>query len=493
MKELITATLKMGTSSFIATLFRIISSKILAVMLGPSGIGLLSILGNIVQVFTSMVTFNGSQAIIQAIASKRKREGNVYKGLILGFYVVMLTLLSICLIIFAKPLSQLFFEEPRHIDIVLIRLLILPIIINVILSYFTSILNGYRFIGQLAILAVISASVTAIISYPLALLIANGNIELWAIYLLIPSFISLLFAYWYVRTKNLISTISFNFFRLSSQKIFQHFFSISGTLLITGLITTGTLLYIRTLISQNMGLDSLGYFSVAWSLSLQYIMLFLSSFGTYYFPALANTKEDDKRLHLMYNIQHLTILVTLPLIIFVILLKPFIVSLLFSSDFLISLDIIRWMLLGDFLKASSWTIGMLILANADMKVFFWKEIALNIIFLIIAYISIEIYHNLEGVGQGYLVMYIVNLGYLLHYAIKKYNYALQKNIIMSWLSGFSFIIFVSVLTWHDKTLNFTYIAIGIPFSLLISWISLRNNEKKIILYYIKKLKLNKGN
>jgi O-antigen/teichoic acid export membrane protein len=248
-------------------------------------------------------------------------------------------------------------------------------------------------------------------------------------------------------------------------RVFQqdgsYFLSFALTTMITGLATSGTILAIRATIASQQGLEAAGIFDVAWTLSMMYITIALSSFSTYYLPTFAQTKSNQQRNELIHKILRLTILILVPVITSVLLLKSVIIQLLYSEQFLGSLSIIRWMLIGDYFKATSWVFGVTITASADKRTLLVTELLWNAGFLSLSIISLTVFKSLEGIGIAFIIPYIFYLFYNMFYAYKRFGYLASRSIILKWFLGAGIVFVISALTWADQHVNWWVILLGI--------------------------------
>ena len=84
---------------------------------------------------------------------------------------------------------------------------------------------------------------------------------------------------------------------------------------------------------------------------------------------------------------------------------PYVVSLLYSSEFVESVNILRWQVLGDLFKVISWPLGYIVLAQGRAKVFFFTEISWNLLYGGLVYIGLDGY-GLVSTGISFLVAYV---------------------------------------------------------------------------------------
>src|SRR5207249_957846 len=119
-------------------------------------------------------------------------------------------------------------------------------------------------------------------------------------------------------------------------------FPMAGTFMVTGFVGSGVPLAIRALTGREFGLHGAGILDVAWTLSMAYIGLVLSSFSTYYLPTLSGTKDSAARAQLIHQVLRMALFLMLPLVTGIIVLKPLVARLLYSDEFLPALPIMRW-------------------------------------------------------------------------------------------------------------------------------------------------------
>ena len=232
------------------------------------------------------------------------------------------------------------------------------------------------------------------------------------------------------------------------------------------------------MIVSQQGLEAAGIFDVAWTLSMMYISLVLTSFGTYYLPTLSQCKAEDQQIELIRRFLRLTTLLIVPLISGVIVLKPLVIHLLYSEEFLSSIHIMRWMLVGDYLKATSWVFGVAITAAADKRTLFWTEILWQGGFLAFSALSMFRWGSLEGIGISFIVMYSLYLVFTSAYVWRKHRFIPDQGLVWRWLLGFAIIVGLSLFTWDEPGLNWVAILVWAVVSPIYALISLKSVERE---------------
>lgn len=484
MKDIIKSIFKTGSASFMSIILGMISVKIMAVVIGSSGIGLFSLIRQTLATLTAAGTMGGQTALIQGLASKQADDKNKYLITVFWIFIFGAIIMTVGLILFAPWIAKIVFTSNDEQTINLVRLMSLPVILIIIYSYLISVLNGFRAIGRLAIGQVIVSIITAFLAYPISKLVSSGHIISFIWMISASTIGGIIFCLIIAYKEKWLNPLFDDFKPIFHGNAIKHFFHIAGTTFITGIIATGALLIIRAMIVKYGGFSSAGIFDVAWTLSMMYVMLLLSSFGTYYLPTLSGINDLSSRIILIQNLLKLSLLLVVPLIISVIVLKPLVITILYTSEFTPALEIIRWMLIGDYFKVSSWVLAMPMLAYADMKNFFWTELLWYIGFLILSAIAVFYYDDMQGIGVAFLMLYAFYLFYTIFYANKKHKVILGKKVVIHWLLGLLLIVLASWQTWSDVDVNYISAPFWIIVALIFSWAVLEKDEKSKLIKMI---------
>lgn len=464
MLEILKAILKTGSGTIVTIILGVLSTKTLAVVIGSSGVGLYSLISQTLATAVIAGTIGGQTAFVQGLASKQGADKDKYLTTVFWIFAFGAIVIALCFILFSPLIAQFVFASGDKKIINLVRWMSLPVILTIIYSYLVSLLNGFRAIGRLVIGQVIVSVVTVLLVYPVSKLIIGGH-EIAFIAMISTSTLSgIIFCFIVAHKEKWLSPLTANFLPKLDKEATSYFYYIARTTLLTGLITAGTILVIRTIIVKQGGLSSAGIFDVAWMLSMTYVMLLLSSFGTYYLPTLSGINDVPTRKNLIQNLFKISVLLVIPLIIAIIVLKPLVITLLYTHEFASSLRIIRWMLIGDYFKISSWVLAMPMLAYKDMKSFFWTELLISIKFLILSYVAVFYYNDMQLIGVAFLIIYALYFVFTIYYAYKKYSVVLNRNIINHWILGLLLIVIASWQTWNETQVNW----ISAPFWIIVS-------------------------
>ena len=200
-----------------------------------------------------------------------------------------------------------------------------------------------------------------------------------------------------------------------------------------GLSSVATLLIVRTMLTQNLGIDAAGYFAAAWGITVTYVGFLLSAMGTDYYPRLASVIENKIESNKLINTQwQLGLAIGGPTMIFLIGSAPWVVNILYSSDFSPSTEIIQWQSVGNIFKLASWALSFAIAAASRSKLFLLIELTFNCVFIIFTWFLLPII-GIKSIGLAFLFGYICYFLLVLFLVAKLNSFKpekLSKNLLL---------------------------------------------------------------
>jgi len=490
MRDLLKAAFKTGSGTAISMALTVVSSKIMAVITGPAGIGLYSMLQQILQTTANIGSVGGgTTALTQGVACKKDDVRNEFIRTVFWIFIAASLITAVALLIFAPWIAPATLGASDEASIGLVRWIALPLVFNVALFYLNGILNGFREIGRLAMVSAASGAANAIVSYPVSILVNTGYPIAFVGMLTAQMSAQLAVALVRCHRQGYLRPIWSQGLRPRIEKASaSSFFNLAGTLLITGMFSTIVLLVIRSLIVQYDGLADAGIFNVAWLICMMYPMLALNSIGTYFFPTLSQLHDRQERTDLMRNVFRLTTLLITPLLVLMITLKPLVIDVLYSDQFYASLDILRWMLIGVYLMSASWIVSMPVLAYPDMKVFFWTQNLWYGGLLLFSFLGVAIFGSMEIIGIGFIFLYALLLPYFVHYSRSRHGITISKRLTTSWFIGLALVMAASATSWTGNTVNWLFTIVWLTATALFMWFSLSREEHKKLLQIITRSK-----
>lgn len=435
MNVLIKILLLAGSGSLLSLVIGALVTKIIAVNMGPEGLVMYSQIRQIGQWFILFGTINGASSIIRLIA---RDNGIPIVSKIFTFLILLGTgiLLSIVLFSLSKNLINNILLG-SHIEISTALMSI--VIFSGSLSMFVlSVVNGLGKSKQVVKLQIISSLSSLIFVYPL---IKYFQYDFIYVLLSIGFFLIIFYGVIFLKKRIIISPKDVYF----NKNIAKEHLSLGTVLLVTGILGASTQIYIRTLYINFYGLVKTGLFDAAWGIGMMYIMVVLSSFSIYIIPRLSKI-EDNLKLNLFINRNFLVIFgVTSLAIITMMILKEYIILVLYTDEFMEAKIILRWMLFGDFLKVSGWIFGAVLLARGDKKLFFLTELIFNLLLIFVTTMFVD--KSFEAIGFSFVIANIVYLLIVYILVSKKYEIYLEEKNKILWIFGLCLVLFAGVGTY----------------------------------------------
>ncbi|MEP2758971.1 oligosaccharide flippase family protein [Parvibaculum sp.] len=438
------------------SIISLVRMKLLALLVGPSGIGILGLLQSIQSTSTSLAGLGIVTSSVRQVAQTQSDpqvfpliKSALFFGVLLQGVAAM-----IAVWVFSEPLAKWFFNDPGYGHQV--GLLAIAILLTMIGSSQVALLQGFRKVKDLSLII----AITALASTAVGLLVISWIGEegiIW--FLLAQAVINIIVAHVFVRKIEIRTSTKTSFPMLLER--WMQMARLGIPFMLGALVTAATLLAVRSIIVDKAGLDAAGYFSASWSISLLVLNFILQAMHTDFYPRLSSNGTDKKQTAELISGQ---ILVNLsaggPIILFVILSAPFLVTLLFSESFAPTVELLQWLCVGNVMKLVSLPLSYVLAARGQSVLFFIAEALWNGLFIVIILLGYD-QLDLTIVGISYCTAYafffIAHIVYLqIFLNLRAASDALQISAIMI---GVSIIVFA---------LSNGYGAYGIGFGALIA-------------------------
>ena len=395
-----------GGASVINILIGLVRTKIIAVLLGPTGIGLVSLYTGLLSTATAVASMGigivGTRQISEALAKENERAMAVVRRAM--FWGALLLASAGALVVWSlrEVLAVKVLGGAEHSATV--GWLALGVALSVASASQGALIQGMRRIGDMARISVLGSLLNTVLG--VALLWQWGQAGLVA-YVLTGPLVSFLLGHWYVSRLPKVASGPIAMQEMAHQ--WQTLLRLGIPFMGAGVAGALVQLWIRVEVGNTLGGESLGHFQSAWTISMQYIGFVLAAMGADYYPRLTGVIHDHKAATRLVNEQtEIALLLSAPVLIAMMGLAPWVIALLYSSAFAPAVEILRWQILGDVLKVVSWPLGFVIMAAGAGKTYFLTEtLVLVLMGSLIAGFSSSV--GLKITGIAFLVSYIVYL------------------------------------------------------------------------------------
>ena len=391
-----------GGAAFVNIAIGMIRTKFAAVLLDPSGVGLINMYSAIIApiVTTSNLGLNtsGIRAIAEASGrNETERVARVVKTLqktvwfsgILGCLITMF---------FSYWLSFFTFQNADH-TIYISALGITVLFTNLTMGQ-SCVLQGTRRILDVAKINIWGAISGTFASIPCYFWWGGEGI---VPSIIISSFFAFFTSWWFARKVEIADVELSNALLFSEAKKMLNFgLPLMGTSLQAALVAY----FLRLIISSQFGLDGVGVWSAAFAISGVLVNFVLNAMGTDYYPRLTAVAHDNALVSKEVNAQlEVALLMATPALLITILFAPIGVELLYSGKFDAAIPVLRWSVYGILGRVISWPFSFIIIAQGRGKFFFVAELLAHIVHFFLIYICSKFW-GLPGTGIGFMILYI---------------------------------------------------------------------------------------
>jgi O-antigen/teichoic acid export membrane protein len=421
-RQIFKATGLFGGVQVFNILIGIIRSKFIAVLLGPTGIGIAGLLTSTTSMITGLTNFGLGSSAVRNVAEAHAQENKqkifaivttlrrlVWITGLLGTFVTL---------IFAPWLSEITFGN-RDYTYPFMFLSITLLFVQLSAGQ-NVLLQGTRNLKYLAKANLLGSVLGLFITVPLY--------YFWGINGIVPAIIIasivILVLSWYFSNKILIDKIQLpfkEFYRESKDMLVMGFM-----LSLSGLITLAVSYLTRIYIVKEGNVEQVGLYNAGFAIIGTYVGLIFTAMGTDYYPRLAGIAHDNRLAKEMINQQaEIAIWILAPIVRVFFVYIHWVVQLLYSSMFTPINGMIQWAALGMFFRAVGWAIAFLYVAKGVSQLFFVNELTANIYFLGFNLIGYK-YWGLDGLGIAFLLAYIFYLLQVFVICNRKYEFNFNK-------------------------------------------------------------------
>jgi O-antigen/teichoic acid export membrane protein len=422
-KEAFKATSLFGGVQVYNILINLVRFKIVAVLLGKTGLGILGLLQLPLGIISLVTELGLGSSSVRDIA-KAKTDGDEYKisrtVKTVKRWVWMTGLLGMFVVIALSPVLNKWTDVDVNYTWAFL-LLSITLLFSAVSGGQTAILRGLRRIKDTAKASLIGSTAGLIISVPFYYIYGLKGIVPT---LIIASLIGLLTSWYYSKKVQLPQvTISYK------ESFFQGKEMIKLGIIITmsNLVMQVASYLIVLFINNRSGSDVVGLYNAGWRITNLYVAAIFTAMTIDYFPRLISLQSNQKKMSEAVNDQaEIAILIIAPLMLLFTTFLPLIIRLIYSADFLPVIDFVQWMILGMLLKAASWALSHIIVAKGDNRLFFLSELFSSVLFLLLN-IGAYTFWGLTGIGIAFVVHYLFYFIVMFFIAKIKYQISFSKN------------------------------------------------------------------
>ena len=465
-------------------LIRVVRSKFVAMLIGPEGMGITSLLHSttdLVSSVTNMGLSTSSVKTISAAYSQGDQQRISITITVLRRLVFLTGLFGLLVCACFAPLwSQQSFGNDNYIwAFVFVSVVVLA---NQLNKGELALLQGLRHKKTLAKANVIGQTVSLLITIPLYYFYGLKAI-VWVLVLF--SLMTYSISKYFTSKINIqrVHVTWMQTFHVGSEMMKLGFFLSLQTIL-----SHAVLYFVRNYVSQTGGIEEVGLYSAGTAIVNVYLGLIFSAIATSYFPQLAGTKTNEEMGDAVKKQAEISILMLAPIIVaFVIYIKPVIV-ILYSEKFLPVEEMLYWAMGATLIKAMGWALSYTLLAKAKPSYFFYNELFAKFYTFPLAILGYK-YMGLKGFGIALLLGYSIYLIQELFVVKKLFNFSYDFSIWKLFMLLHLPVLVTYVIKVYASSIM-AYLLGGVLFFLTIMYV-LYELDKRMELFSALKTKIDK--
>ncbi len=471
-RNIIKSTTLFGGVKIFQVLLNLIRGKIIAVLLGPSGVGLNGLYTSTIAMINSFSGLGLSFSAVRDI-SKAKESGDIVKlsrsVTIFKKWLIFTSMLGFSFVILFSPvLSRSTFGSSDYTLMFIV--LALMIAFNTLSDGNASLLQGTRNLSGYAKYSITGTIIALAVSVPLYYFF---GLKAVVPALILSSFLNYMFSIYYVSKVQLVKvTVSFR----DTVKEGSGMIKLGIAMMVATSIGSLVNYLINIFIQSKGSIADFGLYQAGMSITSQAIGLVFASMAIDYYPKLVAVCEDGVKVRNMVNRQaEVMLLVATPILILLMIVAPIAIRILLSREFSPIAGFIRIISVGMVIKSASYSIGAISFAKGDKKTFFILEgIYTNSSILIFSIVGYYL-GGLNGLGYGFALMHAIYFVVINIVTRRLYSYSPSKEFVKI-LATMLLSVFLTFLLLAFDSSIITYTAASVIFIFVILF-SLRYLKK----------------
>lgn len=412
-----------GGAQTFQILINLVRGKFVAMLLGPEGMGISSLLTSSSNTIQQLASLGIPTAIVKEISGSEEEEETRNAVIATARKAVAATALTgtlLCIALSALLSRWTFGNEAFTWQYMLLGIAVL---FGILSTGEMSVLQGLHRVKRLSWASVVGAATGLAIGVPLYYFFGNDGIVPGMIAVSLASFI-----FYRVSTRKEVGRIDARISRLVRRDIYRRLFTLGFVLMAGSLIGTLVTYLSNAFIRYIGGVDDVGYFQAANSMTNQYAGVIFAAMSVDYFPRLVAVASDNAKVCEIVNRQtEIVALIMAPLMILLMLSAPLVIRILLTETFEIIVPLIRWLSVGLFLRALTYPLGYIAFAKDNKRLFFILEgIVGNALYLTTNCVCYYVW-GLTGLGAAMCITYIISLAIYSIVNNRYYSYRITRS------------------------------------------------------------------
>jgi len=462
----------LGGASLINLITGLIKMKFAAMLIGPSGVGLIGIYRILVEAcskFSSMgIKESASRSL--ALASQEndvENKNHVFRVVVFlgslfavsGFFIVFVS---------GKLFPSLLLDGVDSKALILIGVGVLSYVFVNLISALLMVTAGARKIAESTAASSILASIVGVgvIYY-----YGEAGAAIFVVAVPLSSLIISLFFLLNTKLEFRFGSVPFDVLFRESKKIIK----LGGVVMLSGLMISVSQLFVRGSIVEEINIEAVGFYTAAWLISYHSINFMLAATSYDLYPRITKSLSNFKEIDRLLNDQiEVMLLLAGSGFLLLAIFADYLMVALYSDVFIAASSVLVWIVLSDICRLIIYPLSYLVMARSQGGMYFSIKLIESLSFVVATYFLLPIF-GLIGVGVASVTSCVLVAPMLLlevnrssGFKLKSYNYKLFVIVVLLYVSC-SLIVF---------KYGFIGMCVGVLFAIIWILFSIRRLSKK---------------
>jgi len=453
----------------------IIRNKLVAMILGPNGMGLVSIFNSTIKLLSDSTNFGIGMSGVKSISEKCDKgdsEGLRSAVLQIRSWSMLTAFFGMFLCVLLSPLlNDWTFNWGDH---TLHFVFLSPVVaLMAITGGETAILKGCRQLKNLAKISIYYVLGALLTSVPIYYFFGeSGIVPSLFVIALIQMLLTIACSYRLVPLRISFKKRSleggFSMIRLGIAFVFA------------GIMGSGAEFVIKSFLNNTGSLNVVGLFNAGYMMTMTYVGMVFSAMETDYYPRLSAIQGTGKTLNDCVNKQiEVCLLLVSPLLVLLMTGLPILLPLLYSEKFLPVMGMVQISIFAMYMRAITLPISYISLGKGDSTSYLLMEACFDIAIVLLIILGYRLC-GLTGIGVGITICSVLNLIMLLIYMHWRFEYKISRFVIQFALTQIPFGCAAYLLTYIHNPL--IYWPLGAIVTVGSMWYSIKVLKSKTHLW-----------
>lgn len=420
-----------GSVQGLGILVGLVRNKAIALLLGPTGMGIASIYNTTVAFLTEATNLGIPTSAVRDVSAAYEQESSTDVGItsntlekhiaaVRAWTIVAAILGTLATLILGPVLSEGSFNYGDH---TLNYIMLAPAVaLTTIVAGETAIMKGARCLKALVWTQIAFMIASLIIAIPIYYVFSyRGVLPVILLTAITQAVITLS----YSLRQHPLHLCGF-------RSLLQHgrpMLTLGLAFVFTGILGKGAELFIRFFLNMDGGEAVVGLYNAGYMIAVSYAGMVFTAMETDYYPRLSGCGDDYAHIRNLVNKQiEITTLLASPMLLTLMVSLPIVMPLLFSDKFLPIVPMAQIAVLAMYAKAVTLPAAYIALARSHWRIFIILEALYAICMCVTVPIGFRI-GDLYGTGIAIVVAHIFDLIIVWTYAIIKYHCTLSAKAL----------------------------------------------------------------